>query len=384
MSKNNSIGLSMIVKNEAHVIDRVLNSVAPLIDYWVIVDTGSTDGTQQKIQDFFSKVGIPGEIVNFTWIDDFSAARNIALEKIEPHVDYGIWIDADEELIIDPSFCREDLFKSNPDSCLLKTIYGKLEYVRKNIWKTGAGFNWLAPVHESLETQNEGAGVTTDKLSIVVRREGNSWLGDIKEKYSKHAEILSAYTEINTNPRWVFYTAQSYRDAQNYTKAIEWYMKRAAMLDGCNEEVYISKLSAAKLSEITNEPKEKVISLYTDAHTSDPIRGEALRNLVRYYHKVEEWEMAYIMSKYGLRYVGRNPYPNRMMLIETEVYTWVMLELHALSCFYSGRHAEGTRTYWQLREMIDTLSEDEILPEQREKIHTNSKFFPREVATLPI
>ena len=46
MSK--TLGLSMIVKNESHVILRVLTSISPIIDYWAIVDTGSTDGTQDN------------------------------------------------------------------------------------------------------------------------------------------------------------------------------------------------------------------------------------------------------------------------------------------------------------------------------------------------
>ena len=41
-----TICLNMIVRNEAPVIRRCLDSVMPIIDSWVIVDTGSTDGTQ--------------------------------------------------------------------------------------------------------------------------------------------------------------------------------------------------------------------------------------------------------------------------------------------------------------------------------------------------
>lgn len=41
-----TVCLCMIVKNEAPVIRRCLDSVRPLITNWVIVDTGSTDGTQ--------------------------------------------------------------------------------------------------------------------------------------------------------------------------------------------------------------------------------------------------------------------------------------------------------------------------------------------------
>ena len=37
-----SLCLNMIVKNEAHVIRRCLDSVRPFVSHWVIVDTGST------------------------------------------------------------------------------------------------------------------------------------------------------------------------------------------------------------------------------------------------------------------------------------------------------------------------------------------------------
>ena len=42
-----SIGLAMIVRNEAHVINRCLDSVRPYVTHWAIVDTGSTDGTAE-------------------------------------------------------------------------------------------------------------------------------------------------------------------------------------------------------------------------------------------------------------------------------------------------------------------------------------------------
>jgi hypothetical protein len=43
--RRSRIGLAMIVRNEAHIIERCLGSVRSLIDTWTIVDTGSTDNT---------------------------------------------------------------------------------------------------------------------------------------------------------------------------------------------------------------------------------------------------------------------------------------------------------------------------------------------------
>ena len=53
-----------MVNNESHVIERMLESVYPYIDYWVIQDNGSTDGTQDIIKNFFNEKGIPGFYIN--------------------------------------------------------------------------------------------------------------------------------------------------------------------------------------------------------------------------------------------------------------------------------------------------------------------------------
>ena len=127
-----TLGLSMIVKNEAHVILRLLESVSSIIDYWAIADTGSTDGTQDIITNFFKEKNIPGEIIQIDWKDDFSYARNIALKAVESKVDYGIWIDADEQLIIDKNFDKEKTLSNDVETVSITTIYGKVNYVRKN------------------------------------------------------------------------------------------------------------------------------------------------------------------------------------------------------------------------------------------------------------
>ena len=52
MNRNGqTLGLCMIVRNEAPVIGRCLDSERPEIDGWLIVDTGSNDGTQDLVRE---------------------------------------------------------------------------------------------------------------------------------------------------------------------------------------------------------------------------------------------------------------------------------------------------------------------------------------------
>ena len=98
----------MIVKDESQVIRRCLSSVMRLIDYWVIVDTGSIDGTQEIIRNYLQK--IPGELHERPWVD-FAHNRNEALSLARSHGDYLLFIDADEQLQYSPSFRMPNLTK---------------------------------------------------------------------------------------------------------------------------------------------------------------------------------------------------------------------------------------------------------------------------------
>lgn len=83
-----SVSLCMIVKNEEHLLPKCLSSLKPLVDEMIIVDTGSTDHTMEIARIMGARV------VEMTWQDDYSVARNLSLEQAR-----GNWIlvmDADE------------------------------------------------------------------------------------------------------------------------------------------------------------------------------------------------------------------------------------------------------------------------------------------------
>ena len=84
------ISLTMIVRNEEHNLPDCLEPVANLFDEMIVVDTGSTDRTKEVAQRCGAKV------IDFTWVDDFAAARNESLKHATGQ--WIMWLDADERL----------------------------------------------------------------------------------------------------------------------------------------------------------------------------------------------------------------------------------------------------------------------------------------------
>jgi GT2 family glycosyltransferase/tetratricopeptide (TPR) repeat protein len=84
------VSVCLIAKNEERFLAQCLRSVRELATQIVVVDTGSTDRTVEIAREFGA------EVHAFAWCDDFSAARNAALEHATG--DWVLIIDADEEL----------------------------------------------------------------------------------------------------------------------------------------------------------------------------------------------------------------------------------------------------------------------------------------------
>src|SRR5262245_6198425 len=137
-----TICLNMIVKNEAPVIRRCLESVRSLIDYWVIVDTGSSDHTQDLIREQLKD--IPGELHERAW-HDFAHNRSEALDLARNHCDYLLLIDADEVIEINADF---QLPRLTSDSYNIQIRYSGCTYLRRQLVRSSLPWRYEGVVHE--------------------------------------------------------------------------------------------------------------------------------------------------------------------------------------------------------------------------------------------
>src|SRR5688572_29334246 len=137
-----TICLNMIVRNESRIIERCLNSVIKLIDHWVIVDTGSTDGTQEIIRRCMRNV--PGQLIERPWVD-FAYNRSEALEFARGKSDYVFVIDADDVLVQDEGFVPPPLAH---DAYYLKIRCGAMVFWRIQLFRNAPGWYYKSAVHE--------------------------------------------------------------------------------------------------------------------------------------------------------------------------------------------------------------------------------------------
>ena len=139
-----TICLNMIVKNEAKVIARCLESVKPLLDHWIVVDTGSTDGTQAIIKSLLRDV--PGELFERPW-KDFGHNRTEAIELARGKADYLFVIDADDALVIPPRYVLPQFTK---EAYYVQVEDSGTGYWRTHFFRSDLDFRYVGVLHEVL------------------------------------------------------------------------------------------------------------------------------------------------------------------------------------------------------------------------------------------
>ena len=357
-----TICLNMIVKNEAHIIKRCLESILPYIDTWVISDTGSTDGTQALILDIMKD--IPGELIEREW-QNFGHNRDEVLQYSKGKADYILNIDADEWLECEAGF---DFNTLKEDSYyIMKTQEDKRYWVR-NIIKNDMGWKWTGVLHEYLSCENEKTYGEIENAIIQARQEGAR--AHDPDTYRRDAAILTkALVDEPDNTRYQFYLAQSWRDADEYDLAILHYNRRIEM-GGWEEEVFISKYQIARMMERLGKPWHECLLEYQEAWAHTPERAEPLYKIGSYYFEKRNWPLAWLY----LKQAAELQKPEHLLLfIEDAVYDY-MAKLDAAV-------AAGNLGNWKESEKLHKeLIKDKSLSEKIRKIAKQNLEYFRELA----
>ena len=324
-----TVCLNMIVKDESAVICRCLASVKPIIDYWVIVDTGSSDNTQTIIKEFMKD--IPGELHERPW-KNFAHNRNEALELAKGKADYLLFIDADEVLKYSKDYKLPPLSK---DFYYITTEFSGTKYGRTQLVNNKLDWKWVGVLHEYLDSKQIKTSGTLTGVINFVSTDGNR--SKDSQKYQKDAQLLeTALIDEPDNARYRFYLAQSYRDAKDYEHAITNYQKRIEM-GGWDQEVFWSMLQMAIMQQLSSKPPEVFVDSYNKAFDFRPSRAEPLYRLANYYREAGEFEKGYQTAKKGLHIRDSKD----VLFVERWIYDYGLLLEFSVSAYWTGRFTEA-------------------------------------------
>ncbi len=223
-----TLGLAMIMKNEAHNLIRSLAPVASLVDEMVVVDTGSGDESREIARSLGAKV------YDFKWINDFSAARNFGLAKAQ--TDYILWLDADNSL--SPEAIAEFRRHLAPETILWATEVVTPQGDRlwqKRVFPNHPEVRFSGQIHEQLTHPPTWEGLPTE---VEILHWGYGDLKEARQKGERNLEILLTCAETKAGEfYWLYQTGRTLFNLRRFTEALHW-LQRAAEAPNQNRPLW--------------------------------------------------------------------------------------------------------------------------------------------------
>lgn len=330
--KRAEICLTMIVKNESRIIERLLESVKGIVDLISICDTGSSDNTVEIIEDFMKKHGIPGKVHHHIW-KNFGHNRTLSAEAAQAMLSemkrpldstYLLLLDADMVLEIAPDFDKSQL---KEDSYLLMQKSSAISYYNLRLIKASLPWHSVGVTHEYWACKLPASQTQLKEIVIDDREDG----GSKADKFERDLKLLrKGLEEEPDNVRYMFYLAQTYRCLRQYGEAIRWYKARIEK-GSWHEEVWYSKYI---IGEIYEEMGfwDQALHWYLEAFDFNPLRAEPLHKIAHHYRMDRK---NYLCHLFAMR--GREiPYPeSEMLFVSHPVYEYQFDEELSIAAYYT-------------------------------------------------
>lgn len=341
-----------MVANEAPTITRMLESCYPYIDFWVIQDNGSTDGTQEIIRSFFAEKEIPGFLYETEWHYP-GYNRDHALQTClnsDHDCDWILRMDADERLHVDEDFDWSILEDTSIQSFNVTAQNGALKYFRTWLWN--AKLPWFFQHdkrHETIHLPEIGENfqriILPEGFRHLVSQDGQTWNAPrkfLRDALELEIDKIVGNTVLEDHYH-LWYIAKSYLDcygnpselafgkkhSDEYARRGIWYYERFLELT-CdwennktnkepNEMCYFALILMAQAYEFIgdyNNAQEHFLL----ATQFSPSRNEHYLHYVYMLNNLNRYEEALEIVKYMMSPERINPFPNLSFLIEGNAY----------------------------------------------------------------
>ncbi len=353
--------LTMMVKNEAHIITRCLDSIVDMIDYWVICDTGSTDGTQDVIRGYFEKKKIPGELHQHEW-KNYGYNRSLTLRTARNKADYLLLADADYIFHIQDKHFTEQL---TAPAYEYYNIGESLKYTMLKLLNGDDDWHYVGVTHEYLQCRNkpdfQDTVVVTNAIHVEERYDG----GNRADKYDNDIRLLTqGLQDEPENTRYMFYLARSYHSLQQYENAIRYYQMRIDA-GGWVEEVFYSYHSITECLIAMDRPLGEIMEWAMRGYAARPQRLESLYELIRYCRIHEHYEIGYLIGKL----IAYTAFPAEdRLFVHKDIYDWKLKDEISVCAYHVGDYRESMNLARYL------LTSPQVPDDSRQRIQENIRF----------
>jgi glycosyltransferase involved in cell wall biosynthesis len=275
----------LMIKNEEHVINRCLSSIEGVVDAYSIVDTGSTDSTLDKCEEFLNTH--IGQISKHDWnnfghnrTQSFIATRDYVRDvlKWDLNSTYGLLMDADIILL---NKQLRDIHLTKPGYSVYH-INGNTRYTVTKIISLATDWKCIGVTHEYWS----GADVELLDSSVCYMHELADGISRLKnEKFIRDKYLLEdGLRDEPNNSRYMFYLATTYQTLNMYSDAIAMFEKRIEA-GGWEEEIWYSYYSIGVIYRCLYDDiqfEEHMLKAYS----LNPRRAEPIFHLAHYFgHK---------------------------------------------------------------------------------------------------
>jgi hypothetical protein len=359
-----TVGLAMIVKNEAPRLARLARCLNGQLDHWTIVDTGSTDDTIKVAQEEFA--GVPGQVIEDEW-RGYGPSRNVALSEARRHSDLVLTLDADDTL---HGTIDRDL-PTDCDGMEAEYRVGELRWWLPRLVRSAIPWEWRGRAHEYLTPTDGPLRLgRTDSFYVVHHADG----GNRATKFQRELQLLQEdHREHPDDSRTVFYLARTYEDGGDDAQAAIWYRRRAAM-GGWDEETWYAQWRLGRCLLASGQSDEGCGVLWR-SWGSRPWRAEPLWTLAEHYRQTGQWRLCFEVCALGRQHCGiggEDPgrgFGGDRLFVHLDVYQWRLTYEQSICAYYVGQRELGL-------ELTDELLRRDDLPlEIATVVRDNRRFY---------
>ena len=379
------------VQNEASVIEKMLETAVDYIDYWVLVDNGSTDGTQDIIKNFFEKHGVEGKLYQskIGWKGHGINRQHSweFLENTDHGCDYILRIDADEGIAVDENFDWSIIPSQEAWSIIYQS--GNHCVPRMWMWKWGLPWYWADDVaHETIHLKDGRQPDQPKNMPIGFKHinigKGNSYenpikyIQDVLKLENQLHERFRDGSSLEKERYHLFYLCKSFNytgfslnneDCYKYfpygkkqlksflEKGIFYYDRFLESFQDGGERWYTLHLKA-QLFERLNLAQD-ALDCYKESYNLRQDRAESLFRVFNYYYYKQEWESAF---KYGLKLKNlKCPIETDAWQVELDNYyenNWQIRDCFAVTLERIGSQLKNTTLLEESKSIFESLKKE--------------------------